>query len=152
MMLLMICFFGVIIIVNFTMAYLASSSWTGLAVKNTYVASQQYNQHLEAAEAQKAKGLSSSISYHQNLLVLTVRDKTGNAVEIENGILMIGRPAFEQADKVLHFIPTPKKSQKVSIHLDPGVWALEISGAVSGLPYRRDARLFVNSDNKGVLE
>ena len=152
MMLLMICFFGVIIIVNFTMAYLASSSWTGLVVKNTYVASQQYNEHLEAAEAQREMGLSSSVSYHQSLLVFTVTDKSGNAVEIENAILKIGRPAFEQADKVLHFMPAPNKSRKITVQLDPGIWVLEISGTVSGLPYRRDARLFVNSDKNGVLE
>ena len=36
----MIVFFGVIVAVNLTMATLASQSWTGLVVKNSYVASQ----------------------------------------------------------------------------------------------------------------
>ena len=48
----MIAFFGVIISVNLTMAILASSTWTGLIVKNGYVASQdrvtRLGKHLRA--------------------------------------------------------------------------------------------------------
>lgn len=40
-------FFGVVIAVNLTMATLASTSWTGLVVENTYVASQQFNRKAE---------------------------------------------------------------------------------------------------------
>ena len=36
-------FFGIIIAVNVSMAMLASSSWTGLVVSNSYVASQKFN-------------------------------------------------------------------------------------------------------------
>ena len=43
MLAIMLAFFGVIIAVNLVMATLASKSWTGLVVKNTYVASQQFN-------------------------------------------------------------------------------------------------------------
>lgn len=38
-----VSFFAVIIFANVTMAWFASSSWTGLVVKNSYVASQQFN-------------------------------------------------------------------------------------------------------------
>ena len=48
MLAIMLAFFGTIITVNFTMAYLATSSWSGLVVKNTYVASQQFNGKTEA--------------------------------------------------------------------------------------------------------
>ena len=36
-------FFGTIITVNLAMAYYANSTWSGLVVKNTYVASQEFN-------------------------------------------------------------------------------------------------------------
>ena len=39
-------FFGVIIAVNFTMARLASTTWTRLVVKNSYVASQKFKSEL----------------------------------------------------------------------------------------------------------
>ncbi|MDJ0612340.1 MAG: FixH family protein [Rhizobiaceae bacterium] len=152
MILVMVCFFGVIIIVNFTMAYLASNTWTGLVVKNTYVASQHYNETLEAAEKQNALGLGSKISYHKNQLVFSIYDRDGKQVSIANPTLKIGRPAFEQADQVMSFLPGKSFSNHIPIHLKPGVWALTITGEVSGEPYRRDARMFVNSDNVGAIE
>jgi len=152
MILVMVCFFGIIIIVNFTMAYLASNTWTGLVVKNTYVASQHYNETLEAAEKQNALGFSSTISYRKNQLVFSIKDREGKQVAIANPTLKIGRPAYEQADQVMSFFPGKNFSNHIPIRLKLGVWALTITGEVSGEPYRRDARLFVNSDNIGAIE
>lgn len=152
MLLVMVCFFGVIIIVNFSMAYLASNTWTGLVVKNTYVASQQFNETLAAAEKQNALGLSSRIAYHKNQLVFSVRDRNGERVSISNPVLKIGRPAFEQDDKSLSFLPANDFSNRITLHLEPGVWAMTITGAVNGEPYRRDARLFVSENNVGTIE
>ena len=39
----MFLFFGTIISVNLVMAYFATSSWSGLVVKNSYVESQRFN-------------------------------------------------------------------------------------------------------------
>ena len=44
----MLAFFGVIIAVNVVMATLASTSWTGLVVENSYVASQEFNRKADA--------------------------------------------------------------------------------------------------------
>ncbi|ESZ68246.1 hypothetical protein X726_32300 [Mesorhizobium sp. L103C105A0] len=51
-----LAFFGVVIAVNLTMATLANTSWTGLVVENTYVASQQFNKKAEEGRAQAALG------------------------------------------------------------------------------------------------
>ncbi|TIU14500.1 MAG: cytochrome oxidase, partial [Mesorhizobium sp.] len=51
-----LAFFGVVIAVNLTMATFASTSWTGLVVENTYVASQQFNRKAEEGRAQAALG------------------------------------------------------------------------------------------------
>ncbi len=51
---IMVAFFGVIIAVNITMAYKAVSSWSGLVVKNTYVASQEFNDKAETGKEQAA--------------------------------------------------------------------------------------------------
>ncbi len=48
---IMVSFFGVVIAVNFTMAWYATSSWSGLVVENTYVASQQFNSRAAAMRA-----------------------------------------------------------------------------------------------------
>ncbi|MEM1132450.1 MAG: FixH family protein [Pseudomonadota bacterium] len=51
-----IAFFGVIIAVNLVMARYAISSFGGTVVDNSYVASQKYNEWLEAARAQEMYG------------------------------------------------------------------------------------------------
>lgn len=51
-----VAFFGTVGTVNFTMAKFATSTFGGVVVENTYVASQSFNDWLEAAEASKALG------------------------------------------------------------------------------------------------
>ena len=55
-------FFGVIITVNLTMAYYANSTWSGLVVKNSYVASQEFNGKVEQVKAQEALGWKGSLT------------------------------------------------------------------------------------------
>lgn len=57
-----VVFFGVIMAVNFTMASFASSTFGGVVVSNSYVASQHYNRWLAAAKAQKKLGWSAALS------------------------------------------------------------------------------------------
>ncbi len=56
MTLILVAFFGLVIAINFTMAYFASSTFGGLVVDNSYVASQQYNGWLKKAREEKALG------------------------------------------------------------------------------------------------
>lgn len=49
-------FFAVVIAVNLTMARLASGTFGGVVVENSYVATQHFNRWLDEAEAQKALG------------------------------------------------------------------------------------------------
>ncbi len=60
-LMIFVSFFGVIFAVNFTMASLAQSTFGGVVVENSYVASQSYNRWLEEAEKEKALGWSASI-------------------------------------------------------------------------------------------
>ncbi len=52
----LIAFFGVVIAVNLTMAVYATSTFGGVVVENSYVASQKYNGWLKAAERQRQLG------------------------------------------------------------------------------------------------
>ena len=56
MLLLAVGFFGVIISVNVLMAVLSATSWTGLVVQNSYVASQEFETRRVAHDAQQAAG------------------------------------------------------------------------------------------------
>jgi nitrogen fixation protein FixH len=56
MALIMVAFFGVVIAVNLFMAHMAGSSFTGIVVENSYVASQNYNRWLAEARAEDQLG------------------------------------------------------------------------------------------------
>lgn len=153
----MFAFFGVIIVVNFTMASFASKSWTGLVVKNSYVASQKFNDELALAEAQKARGWRSTVTYEEGKLAFALFDKAGQPIAADKIMLSIGRPAFEQLDQVIEMqadtpsgATTPPASQS-PLQLEDGSWALKIEALVGETTYRRDLRLFV-SGSKGVIE
>ncbi|GAD49833.1 cytochrome c oxidase cbb3-type accessory protein CcoH [Caenibius tardaugens NBRC 16725] len=60
MAIILILFFGTIIAVNVLMARLASSTFGGIVVENSYVASQEFNTWLDKAEAQQALGWEAS--------------------------------------------------------------------------------------------
>jgi nitrogen fixation protein FixH len=53
---IMVGFFGVVIAVNIGMARVAGSTFGGVVVENSYVASQNYNRWLHEAAAEKALG------------------------------------------------------------------------------------------------
>ncbi|MBN8838733.1 MAG: FixH family protein [Sphingomonadales bacterium] len=53
---ILIGFFGVVIAVNVTMAFFASSTFGGVVVENSYVASQHYDRWLAEARAQDKAG------------------------------------------------------------------------------------------------
>ena len=155
MLLVMVGFFGVIIAVNLTLAYLASGSWTGLVVKNSYVASQQFNDQLESAENQRALGLSSDFSYHSGAISFVLKNKDGEKMAVTDLVAEIGRPAFEQLDQKLPFIPAGDNRYTLSVDLEPGIWMIRITGKTrlaNEIAYRRDVRLFVDSEGQGTLE
>lgn len=58
MAMIMIAFFGVIILVNLVMARFAVSTFGGTVVDNSYVASQRFNEWLDEADRQKQLGWS----------------------------------------------------------------------------------------------
>jgi len=62
MLAVMVIGFGIVIAVNFTMASFAVGGFHGVVVENSYVASQQYNDWLEKAEASKALGWEAQVS------------------------------------------------------------------------------------------
>ena len=146
MLLAMLAFFGVIIAVNLTMAVLASTSWTGLVVKNSYVASQAFNRELEQAKVQAARGWSGAISYRDGSVVLSLTDKAGQPVLLDSTIVQVGRPAFEQADHRVVMVHQGNGVYHATDPLQPGIWQLSVRGTSSRGDYRLDTRLVIKAD------
>jgi nitrogen fixation protein FixH len=77
MLIVMISFFGLVIAVNLTMARLASDTFGGSIVANSYVASQRFNGWLQAARDQKALGWQSDLALDDQRHVVLTMDGPG---------------------------------------------------------------------------
>lgn len=77
MLTVMVSFFGLIIAVNLTMARLASDTFGGSIVANSYVASQRFNGWLQAARDQKALGWQSDLALDGKRHVVLTMDGQG---------------------------------------------------------------------------
>lgn len=64
-----------VIAVNVTMAFYASSSWSGLVVENTYVASQEFNGKAAAMKAMAASGVAGALTIKGREIRYEIHDK-----------------------------------------------------------------------------
>ena len=79
MTIILVLFFGIVIAVNVYMARLATSTFTGEVVKNSYDASQQFDTWLDAAAKEKALGWNVKIERHTDgrlMVAITGSGKT----------------------------------------------------------------------------
>ena len=122
MWLLVIGFFGVIIAVNVGMAIVASTSWTGLVVTNSYVASQEFEEKRLAHQAQRAAGWQAVFTYSPGLAKLVVSDGAGNPIDLGSVTLKVNRPVGGHDDQAVVFERARDGSYGASLRLAAGVW------------------------------
>ncbi len=146
MLIAMLCFFGVIIAVNLTMATFASQSWTGLVVRNSYVASQQYNERLAASREQAARQWQATIDYRDGSIEFKLTDKDGAPVHLTDASAEIGRPAYEAMDHEVALTYRSDGLYWAKDPLGPGVWQVAVTGNHEQGPYRIEARITVGQD------
>ena len=83
MLLIMLGFFAVVLTANMTMVYFASHSWSGLVVKNSYVASQEFNETTDKMMANAAVDVLPALAYEAGILRVKLQTKAGQAVNGE---------------------------------------------------------------------
>nr|WP_187973040.1 FixH family protein [Aquibium microcysteis] len=150
MLLVMLAFFGVIIAVNVTMATLANTSWSGLIVKNSYVASQHFNAQARAARAQTALGWTGTMGYADGTFRYTLADAGGAPVRLDASQAFFRRPVDDRHDETIPMEPAGRGTVSGAVDLKDGIWIVEIAAA-AGLdaPYREVKRISVRG---GVLQ
>lgn len=124
---ILVAFFGVVMAVNFAMARMAVSSFGGTVVDNSYVASQNYNRWLRAADQQDR------LDWHvdarldaQRRVIVDVR-KGGQLLP---GVRASGdalHPLGRSADLALDFAMTTAGRLRSTRALPPGRWSLQLS-------------------------
>ena len=144
MFLIVVAFFGVIITVNVTMAVLATRSWTGLVVENSYVASQEFNDKLGISRDRTAAGWVGGMDYQAGELVFSLKDTDGSPIPLDGVTVEVSRPIGVEGDRIVELAEATDGTHRVAIDLDPGVWNAAIVATVPGeADYEHRARLIV---------
>ncbi|MCU0790171.1 MAG: FixH family protein, partial [Nitratireductor sp.] len=118
-------FFGTIITVNLVMAFFATSTWTGLVVKNSYVASQHFNE--VTAERRRAAefGWKSEIDYDNGAFTVNLT-QGGKPVAVENFSATIGHPANSREDRTVELASMGGGLYSGQTDLAPGMWQADL--------------------------
>lgn len=126
MLAIMLAFFGVVIAVNMLMATIATRTFGGTVVDNSYVASQQFNHWLAEGRAQERLGWQTELGLDPARRV-TVSVKERGAALAGAEIEAVARHPLGQApDVALHFRPegagyvsrTPLPRGRWLVHLE----------------------------------
>ncbi len=141
-----LAFFGVIIGVNVTLALFAGSSWTGLVVENSYVASQEFNARAAEGRAQAALGWSSALTIAGGHIGYRLADRHGKPISLAGGTAAFRHPAYAADDVTLPLAPQTDGTLGAAKPIRDGVWIVEIH-ADAGLdhPYRETRRLLIRN-------
>lgn len=138
MALILVCFFSVVIIVNVVMARFASSTFGGVVVENSYVASQHFNRWLGEARAQKALGRELSIDWRTDGMVAILLSDAPD----EAAITAIARhPLGRLPDRTLRFVPDGGGRFVSAEGLPPGRWQLRLEVRSAGQIWRHEEEL-----------
>lgn len=141
---LALAFFGVIIAVNVGMAIVASTSWTGLVVSNSYVASQEFEERRLAHEAQVAAGWNATLTYSPGIVQLIIVDGAGSPIDLGDVTLQINRPVGGHDDRRVALGRTPDGTYSASVTLASGVWETLVTALDTNLgPFELHERLKV---------
>lgn len=122
----MVLFFGTIISVNLTLAWYATQSWSGLVVKNSYVASQEFNGVTAEKIRQAELGWRTNFTHDGNSVSVDLSDNKG--IEISDAVVTvrIGRPATEVEDRTVQMKDMGNGHYTGQTELAPGIWQADM--------------------------
>ncbi|HUG61276.1 MAG TPA: FixH family protein, partial [Methylomirabilota bacterium] len=131
MLAIVFTFFGVIIAVNGLMAVAAIGTFPGLIVKNSYVASQNYNEVLASARAQSEAGWRMQIDAPGGVLAGRLVDADG-ALRRDLAVTAIaGRPSSTRYDRLIELAETVDGYRAVD-ELPAGIWQVDVEATHGG--------------------
>ncbi|MGB8817275.1 MAG: FixH family protein [Rhizobiaceae bacterium] len=115
-------FFGTIITVNLVMAYYANSTWSGLVVKNSYVASQEFNSKVADVKAQEALGLKGRLTAGNGIVHWTLTNAVGTPADTIAVQVLFRRPVTDKADFTVDMAKDAAGNWTGKHALADGVW------------------------------
>ncbi|MCF6368682.1 FixH family protein [Rhizobium halophilum] len=132
MVCVMCLFFGTIISVNFYMAWQATHTWSGLLVKNTYIASQEFNGKVAEARALAATGIVGSIEVAGSDIRYRLSHPQKGSIDADSVSLSFKRPVGEDQD--FHIVLQPQANGLFVEHheVPAGTWIVEAEAVRQG--------------------
>ncbi len=135
--------FGVIIAVNLVMAVLATRTFPGLIVENSYVASQEFNAGLKAGREQKQLGWTVASMVDAGRLIVDVRNASGEPLRGARVEATVIHPVGGVPPQTFTLAMGPDERWHSPRTLGAGQWELE-------LLIRRDGKDFWQHDRLTV--
>lgn len=147
MLLVMFAFFGVVISVNVVLAVASSTTWSGLVVQNSYVASQEYQIKRDALAAQQALGWKPHFSYAPGAVRFTVSNAVGSPVDLGTITIQVNRPIGTKDDVKVEVAPAASGEYVAEMKLGKGVWDVLIATETTAEgPFEFHHRFSVEAD------
>ena len=132
---ILVVFFGIVIAVNFTMAGYASSTFGGIVVENSYVASQEFNTWLDEAAVEKNLGWEATATrLPDNQVKIVLAGAPANATLSAEARHPLGR----LPDRRLSFTEKGEGQFTSSERLPKGRWTLRIEAHADGHSWRKE--------------
>jgi nitrogen fixation protein FixH len=126
---IMFAFFGVIIAVNLTMATLATRTFGGKVVENSYVASQKFNGWLEAARRQDSLGWKHDLSLAEDRKLAVTFASADVPLRSASVTGSARHPVGRQAEVQLRFFERGAGRYESDRPLPPGRWYVHLEVA-----------------------
>ncbi|WP_439121780.1 FixH family protein [Marivita sp.] len=134
--------FAVIISVNLVLAYSAVKTFPGLETKNSYVASQSFD---ERREVQETLGWEVYAEARGGLLILSIKDSQGRPVQAGTLDAILGRATHVQDDRSPDFA-FDGRAYVARETLSPGNWNIRMKAtSLDGKPFEQRVVLHVES-------
>jgi nitrogen fixation protein FixH len=135
-------FFGVVIAVNVLLAYKAVSTFPGLEVPNSYVASQTWDAERTAQEA-LGWDLAADYDHVSGALELNFTDRDGRPAPLASLSVLVGRPT-EAKDDQWPVMALENGIWRGPLTLAPGKWMMKVEArAADGTLFKQRRDLFV---------
>ena len=138
MTMILVAFFGVVIVVNLVMARLAVSTFGGVVVQNSYVASQEFNRWLEEAEAERALGWDAVTAWRPDGRLAITMQGPGESASLAG---VARHPLGQLDDRDLSFERSANGTYVSRETLPPGRWILRLRVDYAGQVWRREESL-----------
>lgn len=136
---ILVVFFAAVIGVNVTMATLASGTFGGVVIDNSYVASQHFNRWLDEAAKERAIGWQAALARTQDgRVAVTLRGGSETALRLA---ATARHPLGRLPDRKLSFAPQGQGRFVSAQPLPTGRWRLRLTAAGQAATWRTEQEL-----------